>query len=194
MAQIEASTPKEVEALSELLYGVLPRIRITDLLEEVDRWTGFTDSFTHLRTGLPPGEKRTLLTALLADGINMGLKRMAEACRGASFWQLARAVDWHVREETYVQATARLVDAQRALPIAALWGDGTMSSSDGQFFQAGGHGAPPRRSTPDTAASPASASTATSPTSSAPSTARSSPRRRTRRPTSSTASSCTGPA
>jgi TnpA family transposase len=143
VAQIEASTPKEVKALSELLYGVLPRIRITDLLEEVDRWTGFTDSFTHLRTGLPPGEKRTLLTALLADGLNMGLRRMAEACRGASFWQLARAVDWHVREETYVQATARLVDAQRASPIAALWGDGTMSSSDGQFFQAGGHGLAP---------------------------------------------------
>ena len=143
VAQLQASTPKEVTALSELLYGVLPRIRITDLLEEVDRWTGFTGCFTHLKTGLPPGERRTLLTALLADGINMGLKRMAEACRGASFWQLARVVDWHVREETYVQATARLVDAQRALPIAALWGDGTMSSSDGQFFQAGGHGLAP---------------------------------------------------
>ena len=143
VAQLQASTPKEVTALSELLYGVLPRIRITDLLEEVDRWTGFTGCFTHLKTGLPLGERRTLLTALLADGINMGLKRMAEACRGASFWQLARVVDWHVREETYVQATARLVDAQRALPIALVWGDGTMSSSDGQFFQAGGHGLAP---------------------------------------------------
>jgi TnpA family transposase len=29
------------------------------------------------------------------------------------------------------------------LPIAALWGDGTMSSSDGQLFQAGGHGLAP---------------------------------------------------
>jgi TnpA family transposase len=143
VAPLQASTPKEVTALSELLYGVLPRVRITDLLEEVDRWTGFTGCFTHLKTGLPPGERRTLLTAVLADGINMGLKRMAEACRGASFWQLARVVDWHVREETYVQATARLVDAQRTLPIAMLWGDGTMSSSDGQFFQAGGHGLAP---------------------------------------------------
>ena len=42
---------------------------------------------------------------------NMGLKRMAEACRGVSFWQLARVADWHVREETYLRATARLVDA-----------------------------------------------------------------------------------
>lgn len=143
VAQLQASTPKEVTALCELLYGVLPRIRITDLLEEVDRWTGFAGCFTHLKTGLPSGDGRTLLTALLADGINMGLKRMAEACPGASFWQFARVVDWHVRDETYVQATARLVDAQRALPIAARWGDGTMSSSDGQFFQAGGQGLAP---------------------------------------------------
>ena len=60
---------------SDLLHDVLPRVRITDLLEEVDRWTGFTDAFTHLKTGLPTGEKRTLLTAILADGVNMGLKR-----------------------------------------------------------------------------------------------------------------------
>jgi TnpA family transposase len=66
---------------------------------------------------------------------------MAEACRTASFWQLARVVGWHVREETYIQATARLVDAQRQLSLVSSWGDGRMSSSDGQFFQAGGYGA-----------------------------------------------------
>ena len=141
IAPLQASTPKEAMALSDLLHDVLPRVRITDLLEEVDRWTGFTNAFTHLKTGLPLGEKRTLLTAILADGVNMGLKRMAEACRTASFWQLARIVDWHVREETYIQATARLVDAQRQLPLASSWGGGRMSSSDGQFFQAGGYGA-----------------------------------------------------
>lgn len=68
---------------------------------------------------------------------------MAEACRGVSFWQLARVADWHVREETYLRATARLVDAQRALPLAGLWGGGRAASSDGQFFQAGGHGLAP---------------------------------------------------
>jgi TnpA family transposase len=77
---------------------------------------------------------------VLADGINLGLRRMADACRGISVWQLVRAVDWHVREDTYALATARLVEAQRQLPIARLWGDGSRSSSDGQFFQAGGFG------------------------------------------------------
>src|ERR1700719_3971893 len=48
---IEKSTPPEAEALAARLYAMLPRIRITDLLSQVARWTLFTDCFTHLRTG-----------------------------------------------------------------------------------------------------------------------------------------------
>ena len=51
IAPIEKSTPPEAEALAARLYAMLPRIRITDLLSEVARWTLFTDSFTHLRSG-----------------------------------------------------------------------------------------------------------------------------------------------
>src|SRR3546814_9607089 len=36
---------------------------------------------------------------------------------------------------------SRLIDAHRAMPLAALWGDGTTSSRDGQQFHAGGRGA-----------------------------------------------------
>jgi hypothetical protein len=51
IAPIEKSTPPEAEALAARLYAMLPRIRITDLLSEVARWTIFTDCFTHLRSG-----------------------------------------------------------------------------------------------------------------------------------------------
>ena len=73
VAPLRAGTPKEAAALSDLLYEALPRVRITDLLEEVDRWTGFSGAFTHLKTGLPASERRALLAAVLADGTNMGL-------------------------------------------------------------------------------------------------------------------------
>ena len=140
VAPLENQTPAAAGKLAQMLYDLLPRVRITDLLEEVDGWTGFTAAFTHLKTGVPPRERRLLLTTILADGVNLGLKRIAEACTAGSFWQLARVVDWHVREETYTRATACLVDSQRLAPLAALWGDGTASSSDGQHFHAGGHG------------------------------------------------------
>ena len=56
----------------------LPRIKITDLLVEVDTWTGFSEQFTHLRSGLPTDDRQALLSVILADGINLGLTRMAE--------------------------------------------------------------------------------------------------------------------
>src|SRR3546814_18720351 len=65
---------------------------------------------------------------------------MAEACRGVTMRQLAWMHDWHVREETYAAALARIIDAHRVLPLAGLWGDGRTSSSDGQFYRAGGRG------------------------------------------------------
>jgi TnpA family transposase len=45
-----------------------------------------------------------------------------------------------VREECYVAALTRLIEAHVTLPLSSVWGDGTTSSSDGQFFQAGGRG------------------------------------------------------
>jgi TnpA family transposase len=133
-------TPPEAKALAQRLYALLPRIRITELLDEVDGWTRFSEAFSHLRTGEPPRDRRAVLTAVLADGTNLGLARMAAACSEVTLPRLAWAASWHLSEETYKQALARVVDAQRRMPLAARWGDGAASSSDGQYFRAGGHG------------------------------------------------------
>ena len=46
---------------------MLPRIRITDLLSEVARWTLFTDCFPHLRSGETVADRQILMAGLLAD-------------------------------------------------------------------------------------------------------------------------------
>jgi len=137
---IEKSTPLEAEALAARLYTMLPRIRITDLLTEVAGWTLLPNCFTHLRTGETAADSRILMAGLLADGLNLGLTRMAEACSIASLAQLAWTSDWHIRGETYGLALRRLVNQQQREPFAAKFGSGTASSSDGQFFQAAGFG------------------------------------------------------
>ena len=63
------------------------------------RWTLFTDCFTHLPTGETAVDSQVLMASLLADGLNLGLRRMAEACSIASLGQLAWTADWHIRDE-----------------------------------------------------------------------------------------------
>jgi hypothetical protein len=119
---------------------MLPRIRITDLLSEVARWTLVTECFAHLRGGETVADPRVLIVGLLADGLNLSLTRMAEACTIASLGHLAWVADWHIRDETYALALRHLVDHQQREPLAAIFDGGFASSSDGQFFRAGGFG------------------------------------------------------
>ena len=137
---LENSVPKEGEALRNALCRLMPHVKITDLLMEVDRWTGFSRHFTHLKTNDPVKEPALLLTALLADATNLGLGKMAESCPGTSLARLSWLVAWHVRDETYSKALAEIVNYQHKLPFAAHWGEGNTSSSDGQRFRAGGRG------------------------------------------------------
>ncbi|MCP1249876.1 Tn3 family transposase [Gluconobacter oxydans] len=141
ISPLKAITPPAVEELRRAAYDRLPRIKITDLLLEVDRWISFTDCFTHRRSSRVADDKNALLTVILADGINLGLTRMADTCQGATLRQLAHLHDWHISEAGYAEALGRMVAAHRGLPLASLWGDGTSFSSDGQLFHAGGRGA-----------------------------------------------------
>ena len=134
----DAVVPESAQALIDQASMLLPRIKITELLMEVDDWTGFTRHFTHLKSGEQVQDRTLLLSTILADAINLGLTKMAESCSGATYSKLSWLQAWHIRDETYSAGLADLVNAQLRHPFAANWGDGTTSSSDGQRFRACG--------------------------------------------------------
>lgn len=134
---LETIVPAHAQPLIDQASAMFPRIRITDLLMEVDSWTGFTRHFTSLKSGQPSTDRQLLLTAILADGINLGLTKMAESCTGVTYARLDRHQASYIRDETYSAALAELVNTQHGHPFAAQWGDGTTSSSDGQRFRTG---------------------------------------------------------
>ena len=132
--RLKADVPEEAADLVLDLYRRLPPAKITEILQDVAEATGFTDAFAHLRTGAPCRDIIGLLTVLLAEGLNVGLGKMAEATTGYKYSQLSRLSRWHVESDAINEALAIVLDAQSKLPMAQYWGSGQTSSSDGQFF------------------------------------------------------------
>ncbi|KFB69748.1 Tn3 family transposase [Candidatus Accumulibacter vicinus] len=54
------------QALIDQTAMILPHVKITELLLEVDEWTGFTRHFTHLKSGDQAKDKNLLLTTMYA--------------------------------------------------------------------------------------------------------------------------------
>ena len=131
-------TPRPIELRAEL-DRLTPRIDIPDLLAEVAEWTGFTSHLTHAAGADPRmGDlQQHLHAALLAWGLNIEPTRMAESC-SLSYRQLAWATERYLGDDQLQAANDVLVDYLHQLQLAAHWGTGTFSSSDGQRSAARG--------------------------------------------------------
>lgn len=141
---LDASLPDDklvlstsVNRLQKAVDSHMPLVRIEQLLIEVDRLTGFTQHFEPLHTqqARPIGFHRTLLAALISQATNLGVVSMSASMKEASVDSLRRTLRHFVREETLKEASAAIVDAHHQLPLSALHGDGTFSSSDAQRFK-----------------------------------------------------------
>lgn len=138
---LSAVTPPSADKLDAAVDRLMPRVRITELLAEVASRTGFLCAFPELRSGRAHANPQAVLAAILADATNLGIERMANASQGVTYAQLAWTHGWYISEENYAAGLRHLVDAQAALPLTRVWGDGSTSSSDGQFFRSGRRGA-----------------------------------------------------
>ncbi|MGW0828514.1 Tn3 family transposase [Streptomyces sp. NPDC002845] len=127
--------PSEAQDLHAELEGMLPHVPIASLLVEMDRHTGFLDCFTHAggKQTRSPQLKRNLIACLIGLSTNLGLYGMASSC-GIPYDVLAWTAEWYIREETLREANICLVNYHHQLPMTAMFGSGTLSSSDGQRF------------------------------------------------------------
>jgi TnpA family transposase len=122
--------------LRRTIDGAFARVRIEDLLRQVDAWCGFTRAFRPPAERAPriPNFTTTLLATLIAHGTNLGLATMAHSVEGITADMLQEMSQWCLRADTLTAANAILVNFHHRLPLSAVWGDGSVSSSDGQRF------------------------------------------------------------
>lgn len=139
LERLEKQTPAEAETLSERLYGMLPQIKLPNLLLEVSNWTGFDRHFIHASSNqaVKGKEKGIAMAALMAMGTNIGLQKMAESTPGISYHQMANTAQWRMYDDAMKWAQACLVNYQHKQHLPLFWGDGTTSSSDGMRVQIG---------------------------------------------------------
>jgi TnpA family transposase len=125
-----------VARLRRVIESSLPRVRIEDLLRDVDRRCAFSRAFQPLSgyESRPENIDSTLLALLIAHGTNLGIAAMGQSAQGITVDMLQHANRWFVREETLKAANAILVNYHHELPLSAVRGGGLASSSDGQRF------------------------------------------------------------
>lgn len=99
----------------------------------MDRFCGSLHVCSHRRH---PEKCFAMLSGVLAAATNLGPKRMASAPKGIGAHNVGWMRTFHARSETYRAAQTCITDAHTRHPHSRLWGNGTTSSSDGQFFRA----------------------------------------------------------
>jgi TnpA family transposase len=128
--------PPAVATLQKLIDARLPSIRIEQLLMEVDQLTHFSQHFTPIQEhqSKPLHFYRTLMATLISQATNLGVVSMSASVKGTTIDMLRHVLHDFIREETLTAASAAIVDRHHQLPLSAVHGTGTLSSSDAQRF------------------------------------------------------------
>ena len=134
--RLDQESQQKIDHLKGWLSKHMRRVRLPDLLIEVDNELGFTRHFMTpaQRQGRVPEDVCIILAAVMAQGCNIGPYTMAQLTAEISYKQLKRVSDWQMTEEAQRGALAELVSAISGLDTSLSWGEGRTSASDGQRF------------------------------------------------------------
>ena len=121
-------------ALKDWLGPRMRRVRLPDLLIEVDNALHFTRHLTGTTGERSAEAVCEAVAAVIAYGCNLGPQTMAQITDGVSYDQIKRVADWSLHDDALRGALADVTNGIAGLNTARVWGEGKTSSSDGQRF------------------------------------------------------------
>lgn len=128
--------PDSWRTLDEQIRARMPVVELTDILVEVDAWTGFS-AVLRRDPARAPEAPEPMYAALLAAACNISLADMARSS-GLDYQVLWWASHQFLQEDDLKAATVQVVNQQHGQWLAQHWGGGGLSSSDGQRFPVSG--------------------------------------------------------
>ena len=123
--------------LRQQLSARLLPVELAALLREVDTFTDFTGTFTHLADGQPATADLllSLCAVLLVQACNIGLKSVARLEVPAfTLPRLAWVQHNYLRVEMLMATNAQLVDGHSQSPLVQAWDGGEVASADWMRF------------------------------------------------------------
>jgi len=134
--QEPADAPEDVKRIQSLISSYLPKIKIEQLIIDVDRLTGFTKFFTplHGQKSEPKLFYKTLIASIISQATNLGIVTMQDCTTDISVEMMRHTSDTYIREETIKSANVEIVNKHSMLELSRIHGEGDFSSSDGQRF------------------------------------------------------------
>ena len=128
--------PDKVSRLQKVIDAHMPTIRIEQLLIEVDKMTHYSRHFVPIQhhQSRPKAFYKSLMAAIISQATNLGVVSMSASVKGVTVDMLRHILQYYIREETLIDASAEIVNQHHELPLSAVHGSGTLSSSDAQRF------------------------------------------------------------
>lgn len=118
----------EKSIFSDKIYSYFPKISMTEILYEVNSWTGVLE---YIKENNNSSEKQKALVAtLMSNGHNIGFSKMSISS-SIDESTLRRTSEYYFNNEALSKAQKNLVNYHHSLDIVKNWGNGENSSSDG---------------------------------------------------------------
>ena len=127
----------EVSRLQKVIDTRMPTIRIEQLLMEVDQMTHYSRHLVPIQrhNSRPKHFYKSLMAGIISQATNLGIVSMSASVKDVTIDMLRHILQYYIREDTLIEANAEIVNQHHKLPLSAVHGSGTLSSSDAQRFK-----------------------------------------------------------